>query len=200
MILLGVLAAAGAYAFSTTITPVYRSSVTILITPSRTDFGLTQAAVQLLNSRVAYLQSNDRAQDIIDALSLDMEPAFLRSRTEFEAVRDNLTIRIQVNMEDPDTANRIATEWGNMLIRYNNELNQEAQRQDRIRAELQDSAQAGLAFPNKTVNTIIGFLAGFFLGGVIVFVLEFLESAVIRRAEDVEFSTDMKVLAVVPNE
>lgn len=200
MILLGALIGVGAFFFSATITPMYRSTVSVLMTPSRTDFGLTQAAVQLLNNRVAYLQSNERAQEVIDQLQLDMEPAFLRSRTDFEAVRDNLTVRFEVRMEDPDVANRVATAWANMFIRINNDLNQESLQQDRVRGELQDAAQASLAFPNRTVNTIIGVLAGVFLGAVIIFVLEYLESAVIRRAADVEYSASMKVLAVVPAE
>jgi len=204
MILLAGLTGVGAFVLSQQITPVYRSTQTILIVPSRSDFGLTQAAVQLLESRVAYLQSEFVSAEIINDLNLDMVPGFLMSRTTVTPNRNNLTIRIDVDLEAPDgeTASRlinpIALAWGQSLIDYQNELNQEARREDRIRAQLQDNARVSLLRPNIRINAIIGAFGGFFLGAVIVFVLEYLESAIVRRREDIERSANLKVLASVP--
>jgi capsular polysaccharide biosynthesis protein len=50
------------------------------------------------------------------------------------------------------------------------------------------------------INTIIGAVGGFLLGAVIVFVLEFLEANMVRRQEDIERMTDLRVLASVPAE
>ncbi len=203
MILLAVLCAVGAFAFSRTVQPVYRSTQLLLITPSRSDWGLTQAAAQLLNSRVAYLQSDIVAARIIDTLNLDMNPAFLRSRTTISTQRDTLSIQIDVDLEanSGEEASRfinpITTEWGNALIAYQDELNQEARQEDRIRAQIQDAPRISLLRPNTTINILIGAIAGFFLGAVVVFVLEFLESAVVRRREDLEQNA-FAVLAVVP--
>lgn len=202
LILLAVLCAGAAFAFSRTIQPVYRSTQTLLIMPSRSDWGLTQAAAQLLNSRVAYLQSDIVATRIIDTLRLDMQPAFLRSRTTVTPQRESLSIQIDVDLEansDAEAAallNPITSEWGKALIAYQDELNQEARQEDRIRAQIQDAPRVSLLRPNTVVNVLIGAVAGFLLGAVVVFVLEFLESAVVRRREDVE-QMALPVLAVV---
>ena len=200
MLLLAVLVAVAAYLFSTQITPIYRASQQVLLVPSRSDFGLTQAAIQLLNQRASYLRSDIVAGRIIDALSLDMAPEFLRSRTTIAPNRDSLLIQIDVDLEDPDEAARIATAWGTALIDYQNELNQTARSEDRVRAQLQDYARANLYSPNTRINAIIGAVAGFLLGGIVVFVLEYLESAIIRRREDLERSGELRVLAAVPGE
>ena len=198
MLLLAVLAAGGAFLLSQLMTPVYRSTVQVLIIPSRSDFGLTQAAVQLLNNRVAYLQSDVVANNIIDELSLDMEAGFLRSRTIISPNRDALTIQIDVDMEDPAVGNQLATAWGLALVRWQEELNQEAQRLDRIRAQLQDNPRESLLRPNTRINVAIGAVAGLFLGAIIIFLLEFFESNIIRRREDVERIESLRVLAVIP--
>ena len=203
MLLLAVVAGVAAYLFSSMLTPIYRSSQTILIVPSRSDFGLTQAAVQTLNNRVAYLSSDVVAKTIIDQLQLDMSPGELRGKTTFTAVRDNLTIQIDVDMEAPNEnvadrlINPIAAGWGNALIQYQNQLNQEARREDRITAQPQDNPKIGLLRPQLRVNVLIGALAGLFVGAVIVFLLEFMESGIVRSRKDLE-SDGLTVLAVVP--
>lgn len=202
-VLLAVLAAGAAFAFSQFITPVYRSTQTILLVPSRSDFGLTQAVVQNLNNRVAFLRSDLVAQGIIDQLQLDMSPGELRSYTEFTAVRDNLTIQVDVDMPAPDapTADRlinpIAAGWGTALIQYQNDLNQRARSEDRITAQIQDNPKISLLRPNTRINVILGGLIGLFLGAVIVFVLEYVESGIVRDRRDIE-RDGLRVLASIP--
>lgn len=190
MVLLAVIAAGAAFAVSQVMEPLYRSSQAVLMVPSRSDFGLTQAAVQLLNNRAAYLTSDLRAQAVIDELQLDMVPAFLLSRTTITPNRDNLTIQIDVELE-ADTAeeaarliNPITAAWSAQLIQYQDELNQSAQREDRVRAQIQDNPKIGLLRPNVRINVLIGAVAGFLLGAIIIFVLEYLESNVVRRPDD----------------
>ena len=203
LLLTAALAGVGAYLFSQMMTPVYRSTQTILVVPSRSDNGLTLAAVQLLNNRVAYLQSDLVAQRIIDQLQLDMLPSDLRTRTTITPLRENLTIQIEVDMEAPSAEaadrliNPIAAAWGAALIQYQNQLNQNARSEDRITAQPQDNPRISLLHPNTRVNVLIGVLAGLFVGGVIVFVLEFLESGIVRSRSDVE-RDGVVVLAAVP--
>jgi len=205
IVLLALVAAGATFLFSRTLTPTYRSTQTILIVPSRPDWGLQQAAVQLLNSRKEYLSSSLRAQTVIDTLQIDQEPYALLGVTTIAINRDNMAIEISVDLpassdaEAAKTLNPITTEWGNMLIQYQNEINQEARREDRVTARPKDYPSISRLRPNVMVNTIIGGLAGLFLGAVLVFILEFLESAVIHRRVDVERSTELPVLAVIPD-
>src|SRR5688572_26233254 len=142
-VLLAVIAAGAAFAFSQIVTPIYRGSQTILLVPSRSDLGLTEAALRLINARQAYLNSELRAAEIINELSLDMSPGDLLGETTFTANRDSLAIQIDVDLpvlsdnpvEAQDLIAPIVTAWGQELIDYQNELNQSARQEDRIRAQ-----------------------------------------------------------------
>ena len=204
IVLLALLTAGAAFLFSRTMTPVYRSTQIVLIIPSRPDWGLAQAAVQLLNSRKEYLSSSRIAANVIDNLQIDQEPYTLLGKTNISINRDNMSIEIAVELpanndeEAARTLNPIVQEWANQLIQFQDDQNQEARREDRITAQIKDNPSLARVRPNLLVYTIIGGLAGLFLGAVVVFVLEFLESAVIHRRIDLERSTELPVLAVIP--
>lgn len=199
MVLLAVLAAGAAYVISTQIAPVYRASQLVLIVPNRNDLGLTDATQRLMNSYVVYLRSSSRAQEVIDALRLDRDAGALIGNVQIQAFRDNLTVQIDVDLENASDAQRIANEWGNVLIRYQETENQTRRQEDRIRALLPDGASVGLLRPRPSLNAAIGGVLGFIIGAVIVFILEFLESSIIRRREDLERVLEIPVLATLPD-
>ena len=198
MLLLGIIAAGAAFFFSRGMEPVYRATQKVLLVPSRSDFGLTQAAKQTLNNHVAWLDSTLRAAEVIDDLQLDMIPQGLRADVRIAPDLDSLLIQIDVESKDADQAARIAQKWGQLLVEYRNDLNQQARREDRIEAALQDEPLRVRARPNVPINSLVGLIAGIFIGGIIVFVLEYLESAIVRRREDVELAAGLPVLAAVP--
>ena len=198
MLLLGIIAAGAAFLFSSGMDPVYRATQKVLIVPSRIDFGLTQAAKQTLNNHVAWLDSSLRAAEVIDLLQLDMSPTQLRGDVRIAPNLDSQVIQIDAESKDPGQAERVAREWAQLLILYRNDQNQQARREDRIYASLQDNPVTVLARPNLRINATVGFIAGVFVGAIIVFVLEYLESAIVRRREDVETYAGLPVLAAVP--
>jgi capsular polysaccharide biosynthesis protein len=199
MLLLAIIAAASAFVLSRQQTPVYRSTQRVLMQPTRADLGLTEASKTLLGNHVAYLDSEFRAQEVIDRLRLDMTPAQLKNAVTIASDPLNLTIQIDADLPDGDLANDVAREWGNLLIEYRNAENQRARREDHINARLQDNARYTLLRPQPVINTIAGAILGLLLGGVIVFVLEYLESSVVRSRDDLERSAGIPVLATVPH-
>ncbi|MEP7292461.1 MAG: hypothetical protein ABI835_11795, partial [Chloroflexota bacterium] len=176
--------------------PQWKASQVVLIQPARTDNGLTLAVIQLMNSYQVYLNSSERAQEVISTLSLDMLPDDLLSRVEFAVNRDTLTIQIDVTLPDPQVAGDVARTWGDLLVQYRNQDNQTQRQEDRIRAVLPDKANIAPAGTRPIINAAAGALLGLLLGGVIVFVLEYLESSIIHRREDVE-RLDLAVLATI---
>lgn len=198
IVLLAVIAGTSAYYLSTQQTPIYRSTQRVLMQPTRADLGLTEASKTLLGNHVAYLDSEFIAAQVIDNLRLDMTPGGLLSNVTIASDPLNLTVQIDVDLPDGDLANDVAREWGNMLIQYRNEENQRARREDHINARLQDVARYDLLQPRPTINAAAGAILGLLLGGVIVFVLEYLESSVVRSRDDLERSTDIAVLAAIP--
>jgi capsular polysaccharide biosynthesis protein len=196
---LALIAAASAYVLSVRQTPEYQAKQFILIQPARTDLGLTDALIQLLNSYEVYLNSTVRAQEVIDDLKLDMLASDLLSKATIVANRDNLTVEIDVVLPDGPMAANVAREWGNLLVLYRNEDNQKLQQADRVNATLPDIATYSLYSPHPPINAAAGAILGLLLGGIIIFVLEYLESSIVRRREDIERALDLPVLAIIPD-
>jgi capsular polysaccharide biosynthesis protein len=198
IILLAVILTAGAgFALSKIQSKVYRSTQTILIKPARNDFGLTQTLRQLMNSWASRLHTELRAQDVINALKLDMTPGQLLDAVNVTPDLNNLVINIDVDMADGDVANRVAREYGVQFYEWRNQENQPLRLEDRINAELLDMPRYALFRPNTTVNVAAGALLGVLIGGAAVFILEYLESNVVRRPNDVERYLQLPVLGAL---
>ncbi len=201
MLLLAFITAVAAFVFSLIMeerAPVYKSTINILVQPARTDFGQAQAAKTLLRSYVAWMDSNYRARDVIDALQLDMTPEELRSDVAFASDDSRLVIQLEVENPDGDVANDIAREWANLFVQWRNVENQKVRMEDRIDAQIIDDPRYVLEFPNTKVNTIAGAMLGFLVGLAIVFVLEYIEAGVIRTREDVDRFIGLPVLGAIP--
>ncbi len=194
-----VLTAGAAFGLSKVQTPVYRAEQKILIKPARNDFGLTQTLKQLITSWTTRLDTDLRAQDVIDALHLDMQSGTLHGMVNVSSDLNSLQIIIDVDMKDGGTAEQVARTYGTQFYEWRNQENQPLQLADRINAELLDTPHYSLFRPQTTVNTAAGALLGLLIGGVVVFVLEFIDSNVVRRAADVERQLQLPVLGNLPN-
>jgi capsular polysaccharide biosynthesis protein len=201
MILLAVLTAAAAFGFSLIIrerAPLYKSTVKILVQPAQTDFGQAQAAKQLLGPYEAWLNSTYRAADVIDILQLDMTPGELLSDVRIAGDLNQLVLRIEVEHPNGDVANDIAREWAGLFIQWRNQENEEVRREDRIDAEILDDPIYAIERPKIAINTAAGGILGFMIGLGIVFVLEYLESGIIRSPDDVDRVLAIPVLSAIP--
>jgi capsular polysaccharide biosynthesis protein len=197
ILLTTVLTAGAAYAFSKMQEPVYKSSVRLLIT-SRPDFGQTQAAQALVRDYAAWLRSSYRASDVIDDLQLDMDPMALLGDVTIAPATDSNLIQIDVENSDPNLANDIARVWGNQLLQFRNTENAGLREEDRIKAQFLDDPLAGLDGPKTKINVAAGAVFGFLLGIILVFILEWIESGVIRRSEDIERYLQVPVIGTIP--
>ncbi len=200
LLLLALLAAGGAYYLSRLQTPIYRATQKVLIQPSRNDFGLSQTTINLLYPYVEYLDSELIAEKVINTLKLDMTPGDLKSNVYIAPDQLRLTIQIDVDSTDGELANRIARAWGEELVLWRQQQNQELRREDQINAQLQDNPRYTLDRPRPLVNAAAGGILGLLLGGVIVFALEYLESSIVRRRDDLERALGVPVLATIPRD
>jgi capsular polysaccharide biosynthesis protein len=199
IIVLAVLITAGAaFVFSKWQTPTYRATQRVLFQPARNDYGLTETLRTLLNSYVVYMNSDDQASQVINRLHLDTTPGVLRSHVTIASDPTQLVIQFDVDMEDGPLAAQVATEYGQLLKEYKDASNRGLQREDRIEAVRIDTATWGQHTPNTRINVMAGAILGLLLGGTAVFVLEYLESNMVRSQEDVERFLELPVLAAVP--
>lgn len=200
IILLAVLTAVTAFGYSKMQTPVYESNLRLLVRPARTDFGQSQAARELLGNYEQWLRSSFRAQAVIDQLQLDMTAGELLGDVSVASDRLGLVLQLVIENTDGDLANDIATAWGNLLIQWQQGENEKNRQEDRITIEFQDNPQYSLASPQTKINTAAGFVFGALLGIILIFLLEWLESGVMRRSEDVERYLEIPVVGRIPNQ
>ncbi len=199
IVLVALLTAAAAFGFSKMQTEVYKSSLRLLVLPSRTDLGQSLAAKELLRSYEQWLRSGYRAQEVINILQLDMTPPQLLGDIAVASDNSSFVIQLDVDNTDPNLANDIARTWGNLLIQWMDQNNDELRKEDRITVEFIDEPQAGLDSPKTMINTAAGGVFGALMGVIIIFVLEWIESGIVRRREDVEKYLDIPVIGSIPN-
>lgn len=198
IVLVALLTAIAAFGFSKIQTPVYESNLRILVQPSRTDFGQAQAAQQLLRGYVQWINSSYRAARVIDELKLDMTPNQLLSDVGVASDDSSFVIRLNVENSDPDLANDIARAWGNTFIQWRIDDNATQRKEDRVDAEFIDDPLAGLSRPKTMINTAAAAVFGILLGIIIVLVLEWIESGVVRRSDDIERYLEIPVIGSIP--
>lgn len=200
IILLALLTAAAAFAFSRMQTPVYESNLRMLVQPARTDFGQAQAAKQLLRGYVQWIKSSYRASKVIDDLQLDMTPQQLLQDVEVASDDSSFVIQLNIENTDPDLANDIARKWGEIFIQWRIDDNATQRKEDRVDVEFIDNPQAGLSRPQTRINVVAGAVFGALIGVIVIFVLEWLESGVVRRTEDIERYLDIPVIGSIPGQ
>ena len=194
-----VIAAGSALVFSKLQTPVYRSEQKILIEPARNDFGLTQTLVVLLNSYAEWLSTNSLAQQVIDALKLDMTPGQLVADTLITPDRNNDLLNVDVSMTDGNVANDVARTYGVLFNQWLDKQNQPLTLDSRINAELLDMPSYALIRPTTQVNVLAGALLGLLIGGAAIVTIETINANIVRRAADVERALQLPVLGAIPD-
>ena len=198
MMLSAVLTAGSAFLFSMLQTPVYQSTVDVLVQPARTDFGLTQSAKLLLDSYVAFLDTENSAAEVIDVLQLDMLPETLRGDVHIAAEAQRFLIRIEVENGNGDLANDIARHWAQLLVQWRNDENQKQRREDRVTAIILDLPRYELDRPRRAINSAAGMVLGLLIGAAVVLVLEYMDAGMVRNRKDVERLLGMSVLGSIP--
>jgi capsular polysaccharide biosynthesis protein len=179
---------------------VYRSTVTLSAVPSRpADWGQTQAIKSLLRNYVQQMQSPGLVQPVIDKLQLDVSPQKFISQVSFNAAEDTMTIAIEARHPIPAVAAKMGQTLAETFVSGHNQENLQIDQRDRILVSILNNATSPDIFSPKTsVNVLAGAILGALIGVIIVFVLEWLESDVVRTAEDVERYIGVTVLGAIP--
>lgn len=200
IILLAIIAAGSAYAFSKLQTPIYKSTVTLSAVPARpSDYGQSLAIKNLLRNYVQQMQSPAIAQPVIDKLQLDVNTDKFASQLNFNADESTLLITIEARHELTNTVSRMAQTLAETFVSAHNQENLQIDQRDRILITILRNATSPEIFSPKTsVNVLAGAVLGALIGLIIIFVLEWLDSDIVRTAEDVERVIGVTVLGSIP--
>ena len=199
LLLMALVTAGSAYVFSRAQARIYRSTVIISMTPSRPDLSTTQTSKTLLRNYVLNIDTEEFAQRVINELQLDRQAADLVGDVTVASDDSRFAIQIDVDDTDPDTANDIARVWSDLVLSWRDAENANLRNEDKVIASVIDSPKARLFRPNTRINTLAGAILGVLLGGLIIFVVEYVESGVIRSPQDVERALALSVLGAIPS-
>lgn len=193
------ITAASALVFSRIQTPVYRSTIYLNVWAARMDWGLQQTIKMVMRNYAFNIESRQNALEVNDRLQLDITPDELREKLTVSPIESDYLIQIDADDYDPLIARDIAQTTADVFVEFISEYMLEQDKRDRVKVSILDYALPGtLHKPKWKINTLAGAAFGVLVGAMIVFVLEWLESDVIRTAEDVERQTGVAVLGAIP--
>lgn len=180
-------------------TPVYRSTIYLNVWPARLDWGLQQTIKGLMRNYAGDIQSREAALEVINRLKLDITPEELRAKLTVSPIESDFLIQIDADDYDPIIAQKIAQTAAERFVEKMNAYNLKQDRQDQVDVTIRDYAQPGrLHKPKWKINALAGAFFGILVGGLVVFILEWLEADVLRTSEDVEKHTGVAVLGTIP--
>jgi capsular polysaccharide biosynthesis protein len=198
VVLVAFITAASAYGFSKIQTPIYKGTQQIHLKPVRADLGLQSAAKDQLPIYRAQLDTDEVAWKVIDRLELDLSPSALRAKIKTGVDEATFSLTVEVLDPDPEIAKTIARTFAEVFKEDQDEWNMRQDRRDQVEAYIRNEPQVALHRPKTKVNILAGGIFGVMLGVVIVFFLEWLESDIVRTAEDVERHVGVAVLGSIP--
>jgi capsular polysaccharide biosynthesis protein len=196
--------------FAMTRSPGYEGSTRVRLDLSRpADYGQTQAAKELLASAVEDIKTHSMADataarlgpDFFDAQGIP--PDYLHTMLysgdlRVGADRDVFELDIKARHPDPAVAEAVSRQWAETFVDRREKANLERQRDDRVAAVIRDDTSHTQYAPRKKLLVGVAGLLGLLFGGLIVLLLEYFESAVVRNARDAERLTGLPIIAALP--
>ena len=198
IILTTVLTAAAAFGFSQLQQVEYKSTISVFVRPERIDNGTLLATKQILRGFVAYIDSLNFAQQVINAKGLDMKADTLKPKVTIASKDEDYIIQIDVVDTDPAQSEAIALEWANQFVQWRDQDNLKQRKEDRVDANIVQNPTTGKFRPQTTLNVVAGAIIGLLLGVLIVFFLESIESNILRSPDDVERVLGTTVIGAIP--
>ena len=199
IVLVAVLAAAGAFGISKVQTKVYRATARISAVPARPDWGLGNSAKDLLRNFVNNINTHDMANRVISQAELDLNSYDLLAKITVSAEPDNFIIRLDAKDQDPEIAKRIVSNMADEFVVERRAYYETQDKNNRIEVKLVDSViDAPLYRPQPLINTLAGAILGAVLGFLLVLLLEWMAGDILASPAHVERVLEIPVLGAVP--
>jgi capsular polysaccharide biosynthesis protein len=199
ILVIAILAAAGAFGFSRLQVPVYRASVKLSVEPARYDWGLSNTVKDILRNYVLNLRTHKMANRVIERAQLDMNSYQFLERVTVSSDSSDFSVQIDAESRSPEEAKLMAQTMAQVFIEDRQRWNQEQDKRDRIDVRIVDDVRdAPQIRPKPLFNAVAAGLLGVLAGGLIVFFLEWLEADILRSPESVERTLGVPVLGAIP--
>lgn len=191
-------AAAGSYLYCRLQTPVYQTTVRLLIQPSRTDLGLAEATNRMLRQYRLLLQTDALARTVSERLKLDLSPGALQGMVTAAAVPEDFALVVQITDTDPQRARDVAFVLADEFEQAQSVKMSAQDPGDRVDVTMMNSPGMGELIWPKTRSTVMaGTLFGLLLGLLLVVAVEFFDDT-LKTADDVERWAKLPTLGTIP--
>lgn len=202
IIVVALVAAGSAFAFSKMQTPIYSATVKLSVVPARaTDWGSSNSLKDLLRNYAENIRTHTMAAEVIDREQLDMDTTALLSKLFVNPDSSTFTLALEARDRDPKVAMDIVNQMAIVFTEDRDQWNQKQDKRDQIEVRMLDSVY-NLGYqqysPRTQVNTLAGGLFGVLVGLLLIIVLEWIEMDTIRTSEDVERAIGSTVLGTIP--
>lgn len=199
IVLVAIVAAVAALGVSLIIPKTYSASIQLTVEPARADWGLSQAAKEMLRNYIVTIRSHTMVQEAINRGQLDMTTDQFLADLDVSDDASNLTISIKAESHDEGVAMTMAQQLADVFVEKRRAWNEEQDKSARIYIEKVDDVRyAVLASPKWKFNTLAGGIFGAIAGGIVVFFLEWLQADIIRTPGDVQKTLGLTVLGAIP--
>ena len=200
VVVVAIVGALAALLFSRIQTPIYRSTITMSVQPSRSsDYGQSLAIKNLMRLYGQQMQTKTMAQQVIDQLQLDIPPEKFLGGVEVSPNEADLTIQVAVKDANIEMVQRMVQSLAENFVLFHQQENLQMDHNDRIIVNLLDNATPVEKFsPKTTINVIAGGILGALAGVIAIFVIEYIQSGYIRKPEDIERVLKLNVLGAIP--
>lgn len=202
IIVVALVAAGSAYAFSKMQTPIYSATVKLSVVPARaTDWGSSNSLKDLLRNYAEIIRTHTMAQEVIDRAQLDMDTSTFLGKLLVNPDSSTFTLALEARDRDPEVAMVMVDSMATVFAENREQWNQRQDKRDRIDVNMLDSVY-NLGYeqysPKTRVNVLAGALFGALIGVLVIFFLEWLEMDIIRTSADVERAIGVTVLGAIP--
>jgi capsular polysaccharide biosynthesis protein len=180
-------------------TPVYQSSIKILVGQSQ---GFASDPAQATNLQLLTLTLGEAvdtypvAQAVVQDLDLDISPKDMIANTNVEVITNTQFIDVSYTDTDPRRARWIANAIGD---RFSDQVSDVSPKVSGITATVWEPAvvpQAPIS-PNPVLNILIGIVLGSMLGVALAFLFDYLDDRW-QSPEEVERISGVSTIGVIP--
>lgn len=198
VVIVAFVASLSAYAYSKLQQPIFRSSAKLYVMPARPDYGNVLFSQNVVRQYSQLLTSDRLLTRVSDELRLDLSVVTMKRKVTTTGTVENLAIQMDVDDTDPGRARAIARQLALDFIEDQDARMKDISKDNRIDVRMYDDpTSAALYSPKTKSNVVAGGLLGLLLGGIIVFLLEYLDDT-IRSPEDVERHVALPVMGSIP--
>ncbi len=175
------------YGISKTLTPIYRSTATLLVNqtqvPGTIAYNDVLTSQRLTSTYKELIEERPVLQSVIDRLNLSMTRDQLASKMTVTVVQDTQLLRLSIEDSDPALASSIANTAAATFIEENTQ--NKLSRPGNVSIVEAATTPTKPVKPNIKINTALAAFVGLLLSGGIALLIEYLDDT-IKSPEDLE--------------